>query len=184
MKSGLRKAVSFAFLLLAGTLAGLAGWQFGPRVLAHFQPAPVARTLPDLVLPDLQGQAQSLQQWRGKILVINLWAAWCPPCRMEMPGFSRLQEKFASADVQFVGVALDDRENVVDFVRKNAIRYPQLLGDRPLQDAFADLGNRSQSLPFTAIFTPDGQLRHIHRGYWREDELDGILGELAGMKAK
>jgi thiol-disulfide isomerase/thioredoxin len=47
----------------------------------------------DLVLTDVDGKAQSIQQWRGKILVLNYWATWCFPCREEMPGFSRLHDK-------------------------------------------------------------------------------------------
>lgn len=184
MKPGLRQAATFAFLGLLAVLSGVAGWKFGPWVLNRLQPAPLARPLPSLHLPDLQGRTQSLYQWSGRILVINLWASWCPPCRAEMPGFSRLQEKYAGKNVQFVGIALDQPENVAEFARGTPVSYPLLLANNSHLPVFADLGNRAGSLPFTVIFTPDGQLRHIHRGYWQEDELDDILGELAAMRAK
>ncbi len=173
-----------ALRLVVALLAGLAGWQLGPWALNAFQPPPPPRSLPVLSLPDLQGRMQSLHQWQGRILVVNLWAAWCPPCRAEMPGFSRLQDKYADKNVQFVGIALDQPEEIAEFSRKTPVHYPLLIGDRNTATLFKELGNRSGSLPFTAIFTADGQLRHIHRGYWQEDDLDDILGDLAVMKTK
>jgi thiol-disulfide isomerase/thioredoxin len=77
---------------------------------------------------DLAGKAQALRQWQGKVLVLNFWAPWCPPCREEIPDFIRLQERHGQAGLQFVGVALDDPDKVAAFVDETGINYPILLG--------------------------------------------------------
>ena len=59
-----------------------------------------------------EGVAANLSQWRGKVLVINFWATWCPPCREEMPEFSRAQEKLADKNVQFIGIGIDTPEDL------------------------------------------------------------------------
>lgn len=187
MTARLRQLTARSLPFVVAVVTGVAGWQLGPWLLDRTQPALPARNIQQLAaltLPDLHGQPQALAQWQGQVLVVNLWAAWCPPCRAEMPGFSRLQDKYAGRKVQFVGIALDTAENVVDFVQTTPVRYPLLIGSSALLPTFAELGNSSGSLPFTAVFDAAGQLRHIHRGYWREGELDDILGELAVMMTK
>ena len=90
---------------------------------------------------------QALRQWQGKVLVLNFWAPWCPPCREEIPDFIRLQQRHGEAGLQFVGVALDDPDKVAAFVDETGINYPILLGG----DAGAALcmaaGNRLGGLP-------------------------------------
>jgi thiol-disulfide isomerase/thioredoxin len=80
----------------------------------------------DLVLTDVDGKAQSLQQWRGKILVLNYWATWCFPCREEMPGFSRLQAKYQDKGVQFVGISIDEAPKIIEFQKETPVSYPLL----------------------------------------------------------
>lgn len=80
-------------------------------------------------LPDALGNPRPLEQWRGKILVINFWATWCPPCREEMPILSRLQTKHAGNGVQIVGIALDTAENVAQYAAMRPASYPLLTGD-------------------------------------------------------
>lgn len=131
-----------------------------------------------LRLPDVQGRTQAMQQWQGKQVVLNLWATWCTPCRTEMPGFSRLQEKFSSRGVQFVGVALDTPEQVADYAARMAIPYPLLMGDSRLLPLFSQLGNPHGNVPYTLIFGRDGRLLKTHMGYWPESDLERTLMEL------
>ena len=131
-----------------------------------------------LRLPDVQGRPQALQQWQGKLVVLNLWATWCLPCRAEMPGFSRLQEKHASKGVQFVGIALDTPEQVADYAARMVIRYPLLAGDSSLFPLFSRLGNPHGNVPYTLIFGRDGRLLKTHMGYWPERDLEKTLMEL------
>lgn len=142
-------------------------------------PADAASALFASTLPDSEGRLQPLDQWRGKTLVINFWAAWCPPCRDEMPGFARLQGKYGDDGVQFVGIALDSADNVRDFVAQTPVNYPLLLGNEAGQESASELaraiGNRTLALPYTLIVDAGGSARFARLGYIAEEELETHL---------
>jgi thiol-disulfide isomerase/thioredoxin len=138
-----------------------------------------ARQLTALTLPDLDGTAQSLSQWQGKILVVNLWASWCAPCREEMPGFSRLQQRFAAKNVQFVGIGIDSREKMREYSREVPVTYPLLVGDATLLGIVAALGNSAGGLPYTMVMDTDGSVRETHLGEWKEADLAATLESLS-----
>lgn len=83
-------------------------------------------TLLGLELADTSGTRQPLAQWKGKILVLNFWATWCPPCRKEIPAFSAMSGKYRDKGVQFVGISIDTPTNVRDFQREHRVGYPLL----------------------------------------------------------
>ena len=125
--------------------------------------------------PDLQGVPQPLAQWRGKVVVLNFWAPWCPPCLKEMPGFIELQRKYGERGLIFVGLALDSKESVQNYVRDNAINYPILLG----QDAAAELsnaiGNSQGGLPFSTIIDRQGNVVAARVGALDEKRLEALI---------
>jgi thiol-disulfide isomerase/thioredoxin len=128
-------------------------------------------------LIDARGKPHAFTQWKGKTLVVNFWATWCPPCREEMPAFSRLQTKFASNGVQFVGIALDSADSVLDFSIQNPATYPLLIGGAEGTELARQLGNAMLALPYTLIITPAGTLRLARMGGLSESELDAMLRE-------
>src|SRR5437867_6123922 len=81
-----------------------------------------------LSLPDAQGTRQSLNQWRGKVLVVNFWATWCDPCREEMPQFIQAQRELGPRGLQFVGIAVDQPDKVLQFAEELGLNYPALIG--------------------------------------------------------
>jgi thiol-disulfide isomerase/thioredoxin len=105
---------------------------------------------------DLDDKAQPLKQWQGKVLVLNFWAPWCPPCREEIPDFIKLQDKYRERGLIFVGVALDEKIKVQAFVDEMAINYPILLGEMEAVDLAKKLGNRLGGLPFTVVIDRNG----------------------------
>ena len=84
---------------------------------------------PDFSAPDLKGQAVSLASLRGKVVVVNVWTTWCPPCREEMPSMERLAAHFRGRDFQLLAVSQDegDKEKVEAFARDLALSFPVLL---------------------------------------------------------
>lgn len=132
-----------------------------------------------LTLPDAGASNQPLRQWRGKLLVVNFWATWCPPCREEMPGFSRLNTKYASKGVQFVGIAIDNADKVQEYSIQTPTSYPLLVGGPELMNTMASLGNTAGGLPFTVIIGRDGTILQTRLGLWRESILETILTDLA-----
>ncbi len=129
-------------------------------------------------LNDVNGKPQALAQWRGKVLVINFWATWCPPCREEMPEFSRLQAKHAADGVQFVGIALDTAENVISFSKQHPVGYPLLIAESEGTELSRRLGNSQLALPYTVVLGPQEEVQITRLGRIPESELDGLLKRL------
>lgn len=113
---------------------------------------------PDFALPDLHGQTVSLSDLRGQTVVLNFWATWCGPCRVEIPSFSAFAD--ANPDITVLGIAAD---GPVPKLRKSAtelgITYPVLVGDR---DVLARYG--VTTFPTTVVVGPDGEVRAAHTG--------------------
>ncbi|MBU0592167.1 MAG: TlpA family protein disulfide reductase [Gammaproteobacteria bacterium] len=125
--------------------------------------------------PDLEGQSQPLKQWQGKILVLNFWAPWCPPCRAEIPDFIALQEKYRAQGVVFVGLALDQKDKVQAFSDEIGINYPILLGESDAAELGKLAGNRLGGLPFTAIFAQNGDIVSTVTGELKREQLEATL---------
>lgn len=136
-------------------------------------------------LDDQHGQRQALAQWRGKVLVVNFWATWCPPCREEMPYFSRLHTDYAARGVQFVGIAADSAEAVRAFAAREPIAYPLLVGGPGIIELSTELGNRVAGLPFTLLLDRHGEPIATRTGRLAEAELENLLNrQLSGHSAK
>lgn len=110
----------------------------------------------DATLPDLAGRQQPLTQWLGKVVVVNFWAPWCPPCREEIPGFIALQEQLGKQGLQFIGVALDEHDKVAAYADGEGMNYPILLGGGEAVDLGRIAGNRLGGLPYTVVFDRKG----------------------------
>lgn len=129
------------------------------------------------------GKPQALAQWQGKIVVVNYWATWCPPCREEMPALTRLSRKFGDKGVQFVGIAIDSVDNVQKFIKSPAgsaaaAAYPLLVGATDALEQSKALGNERQSLPFTIIIDRQGRHYYSRIGAIDESRLEGHLNTL------
>lgn len=162
-----------AMLALAAGLI-VAAWLKQP---ASSQPGADAALL-TTPLPDVHGQRQSLSQYRGKILVVNFWATWCPPCREEIPAFVAAQTKLGANGLQFVGIALDEPGQVAAFAREFGINYPVLIGGVNESELLRKLGNPAGGLPFTLIYDRNGKLREKILGGLDQTRLEHLLAPL------
>ena len=134
--------------------------------------------LPDFNLADLSGRQHSIFEWQGKLLVINLWATWCPSCLKEIPDFIALQEQYEAQGVQFIGIALEDREPVSAYTATAKINYPVLLGgDHGITLAY-QLGNRVGTIPYTLVVNRQGQIIHRHPGEFSKGQIVEIITPL------
>ena len=114
--------------------------------------------------PDQIGATQSLNQWRGKVIVVNFWATWCPPCREEMPELSAFQDQYRSRDVVVLGISTDDVAKIRDFVQASPTTYPLLSGDFEAMALAESLGNNKGILPYTVLLRPDGSVSSAYLG--------------------
>jgi len=129
-------------------------------------------------LPDVNGQPQVLEQWRGKVLVVNFWATWCAPCREEIPAFMRVQDKWAGRGLQVVGIAIDDTDKVRPYVTELKVNYPILVGGLDSIDLARQAGNKLGALPFTVILDRQGVTIHSQLGGINQQKLEKLLDPL------
>jgi len=135
-----------------------------PPILGRYSGPDHPDSLPQFRLPTLDGQEIASDHWVGKVLVLNFWATWCPPCLRELPLFDELQRTHADADLQVVGIAVDNRKDVERFLTEHPVGFPILLGDTTAIELSRQMGNRVQGLPFTAIFDSRGKWVYGHAG--------------------
>ncbi|HSN39503.1 MAG TPA: TlpA disulfide reductase family protein [Burkholderiales bacterium] len=176
MKNDKRRFLLFAAVAIVAAMAG---------VLFHFwrlDSGGVEQGVEEAVmatqLADLQGQTQPLNQWRGKVLVVNFWATWCAPCREEIPVFVRLQDKYRAQGLQFIGIAIDQREPVQVFAKEFGMNYPVLLGGIESVEMSRRAGNRVGALPFTLIIDRNGKIVGSALGGIKEAKLQELVRPL------
>ncbi len=129
-------------------------------------------------LPDVNGATGSLEQWRGSVLVVNYWATWCAPCREEIPVFVRLQGRYGSRGLQFIGIAIDRPDKVAEFAREFHINYPLLLGGVEAIELLRQVGNRAGVLPYTLVIDRKGNLVSREPGGLKEARLESLIRPL------
>jgi len=127
---------------------------------------------------NLSGGTETLEQWRGRVLVVNFWATWCAPCREEIPLFIRMQKRYGARGLQFVGIAIDRREPVSAFQREFGMNYPVLLGGLETMELMRSMGNRAGVLPYTLMIDRAGRLANQTLGGLKEGPLEALLASL------
>lgn len=129
-------------------------------------------------LPDENGKPQALSQWKGKIIVLNFWATWCPPCREEMPELSALNTEYQDKNVIVIGIALDEIGLIKEFNAENNMSYPLLAAEETGGQLGFNLGNDKSALPYTVIIKPDGTIANTYFGRITKPLLEETLIKL------
>lgn len=132
---------------------------------------------PDFALRAMNGATFRLSEHRGEVVVLNVWATWCPPCRFEIPGFVDLQKKFADEGVTFVGLSVDEEglAAVRPYFAEREVNYPQVASR---QVAWQKYGG--DAVPRTYVIDKQGRIRYEHTGLLLKGSLEPVLEELAG----
>jgi thiol-disulfide isomerase/thioredoxin len=140
-------------------------------------PAGIGRLL-KATLPDAESRPTAVSTWQGKILVVNFWATWCPPCIKEMPELSQTSSKYAGKGVQFVGIGIDSPSAIKEYLLRQPVSYPILIGGTEGLEIARGLGNGSTALPFTVILDAGGRPLFARLGAVDAAQLDKILAPL------
>ena len=139
--------------------------------------------LPPLILKDLNDQEHNLYDWHGKVILLNFWATWCGPCRVEIPDFIDLQARYADKGLQIIGVGLDEARKLRNFVRTVGINYPVLQANVESQyTLLKQWGNPFGILPFTVIIARDGHLVFMQHGVFNQQAFESIVKPLLYTK--
>lgn len=125
---------------LSPLMGGCGAAPTGPSVASH--PQAPAVPAPEFTLNDLHGQAVRLDDFRGKVVFLDFWATWCPPCRASLPAVEKLSEEYAGKNFQVIGMNLDeDPEAVAAYVAKHKTPYPVLqVGNSDVADRYGVSG--------------------------------------------
>ena len=129
-------------------------------------------------LPDVSGQNHNINEWQQKIRIINFWATWCPPCLKEIPSFIQLQQQYKNQNVQFIGIAIDEKEAVQEYLSSININYPILIAEDNGVSLSKQLGNFIGAVPFTVIVDQSGSIIHMHPGELSKEKILEILSPL------
>lgn len=137
--------------------------------------AVVGALRPEFKLPDLNGQVRQAAEWNGRVLAINFWATWCPPCRKEIPEFVKLQEKYGSRGLQFIGIALEQPDTARVFAEEFGVNYPVLAGTVEVIKVAEAYGNVIGALPFTAVVDRSGRISFVRAGPLSGDAAEKVI---------
>jgi peroxiredoxin len=134
-----------------------------------------ASLAPTIDLTDLNGNPINPSTYKGKVVLINFWAAWCTPCREEIPQFMTLENKYRSRGFQAVGISMDDPEGVLrDFCRKYKVNYPVVMGNQRIAEEFGGV----LGLPTTFLIGRDGRIHAKYEGATDFPKLDQEIAAL------
>jgi thiol-disulfide isomerase/thioredoxin len=125
---------------------------------------------PHLTLKDLRGRAVRLEDYRGKVVLLNFWATWCAPCRAETPDLVKLQREYGAQGLRVIGVTYppESRAAVRRFVRRFKIGYPIIVGTRATKSLFIE----GETLPSSVVIDREGKVRAVIEGILLPEEFD------------
>jgi thiol-disulfide isomerase/thioredoxin len=132
--------------------------------------------MPHLTVRDIRGKKIHLRNYQGKVVLINFWATWCPPCRAEIPDLVKLQHEFRSRGLRVIGITYPPQEisEVRQFARSLGVNYPVVLGTKETKLLFTS----SEELPITIVVGKDGVVRDIIEGILLPAEIDQLIKPL------
>ncbi|MGH9663240.1 MAG: TlpA disulfide reductase family protein, partial [Bryobacteraceae bacterium] len=156
-------------LIAAAVFVAGAACLIGPRWSSHSAEAKAnvksegdRKSAPDFALKDANGATVHLSDYKGKVVLLNFWATWCGPCRVEIPWFLQFEREYKDRGFAVVGVSMDDDgwESVKPYIAEQKINYRILLGD----DSVSNLYGGVDSLPTTFLIDRSGRVAAVHVG--------------------
>lgn len=171
--------------LIAGGLPGRSGSVDTPAIARGPATPPPADICPagmepaklDYTLKNIDGAPVSLADYKGKVLLIDFWATWCGPCKVEIPGFIDLQEKYGKQGLQIIGVSVDDTpDKLKPYVADMKMNYPVLqgLGHDDLLDEYGTM----ISIPVSVVISRDGKICSRHMGLTETETFEAKIKAL------
>ncbi len=137
---------------------------------------PVLRKAPAWVLKDVDGREVKAGDYAGKVVVVDFWATWCPPCRKEIPEYVALQEKYRARGLVILGFSVDELPpaDVKTFGKQFKVNYPLLMADGDTAEAFGGV----EGLPTAFVIDRAGNIRHVKLGLANAAEFEALVASL------
>ena len=146
-----------------------------PGVAAE-EPAVASLQAPDFSVKNLVGKTISSKDFKGKVVILNFWATWCPPCKEEIPGFVEAYNEYKDQGLEIIGLSLDQLspEKVLEFARSYKVNYPVAMSTDKIYEAYQP----GQYIPASIIIDKKGMIRHRHVGYLAKADIVRYFQEL------
>jgi thiol-disulfide isomerase/thioredoxin len=131
--------------------------------LAVLAGAALKTPAPDWALKDLNGKTVKFSDFRGKVVILDFWATWCAPCRVEIPHFMELQKQYGPKGLAVIGISLDEQGPAVvkKFVKQFGVNYPVVMGNQKVAEAYGGI----IAVPTTFVIDRQGRIASQHMGY-------------------
>lgn len=174
--SGWRRLQRVLDVALWAAVFGLLVWRFGPQIGAALGIGASGEPAPDFAIETLEGDTIRLSELRGQVVLLNFWATWCAPCRLEMPGFQRVWDDYRDRGVTLVGLSVDRgvRADVEQWVRDRGVTYPIGFATGRVAAAYGGAG----TIPTSILIDRDGRIMHRVVGFYAEPTLRASLDRL------
>jgi len=169
-------------VLAAAALTFSSGCSSSPAARAAVKPEAKRNNAPDFALKDSMGRTVKLSDYKGKIVLLNFWATWCGPCKIEIPWFVEFEKQYKDKGFAVLGVAMDEEgwDIVKPYVEKHQINYRMVVGT----DAVAQMYGGVDSLPTSFLVDRAGRIAATHVGLVSRRDYQKDLDELLGLNKK
>lgn len=164
-----RQWIMISGISLLALLAGIFSSQWISKTGLASDPSIKAFFANSWQTPD--GKTANSENWREKVLVVNFWASWCPPCVEEMPTLDKIAQEYSAKNVLIVGIGIDSPSNIREFLQKTPVSYPVVIGGLEGSNLSKQMGNTQGALPYTVVINPKGKSIYTKLGKITEDEL-------------
>lgn len=129
-----------------------------------------SKKVPDISLKDLKGKTVKIEDFKGKVLLLNFWATWCAPCLAEIPELIKWQKEYENQGLQIIGITYPptNQKKVRSFARRQKINYPILFGSKKTRELF----DSEETMPLTVIIDREGNIKELIEGVIFTEEFD------------
>ena len=149
-----------------------------PAVMPEQNTSVVGTLRPEFSMKDIENKIRNINEWDGKVVLVNFWATWCPPCKKEIPDFMELQQEYKDKGFQVIGIAIDDEDSVKDYADTMGMNYTIIASELEAIELSRRFGNRVNALPFSAFIGRDGKIASINTGEISKKNAEKIIKKL------
>ena len=164
-------------LTLLSTLLLITGCDRGGRDPV-FDDAIKGKAAPDFSLPQIgKTTPLTLSDYKGKLVLLNFWASWCPPCRVEVPDFVAMQTKYGGDKFTIIGVSIEGKDEMMPFVTANKMNYPLTYGQDEGNKIAAAFGDPDGALPYSVLISPEQKVLEIYTGIISKEKFEAMMAK-------